>query len=129
MLKSLAPLLIKKSIISVATLAIVLALGCADDSPLTSDADTSTEEAKLRAEVGKALAQGLVRVELVVTGPRVSELRIDLDPDGETAAGSLDVPVGPNRIFTLNGYASDGSLIYTRSQMLMSLKANRSESP
>lgn len=92
-------------------------LGCGDGPVATeSAADGETEEASIQVGVGKALAQGLVRVELVVTGPGMIELSMDLVLNGETASGAVNVPVGPDRVFTLNGYASDGTLLYTGSQ-------------
>lgn len=97
-------------------LALLLILGCGDTVPVASE--NQTESASFRVGVGKvAIAAGLVRVELVVTGPGMAEIREDLSLDGETATGSVEIPVGPNRIFTLNGYSADGTLLYTGSQL------------
>ncbi|MBT5875536.1 MAG: hypothetical protein HOH43_19090, partial [Candidatus Latescibacteria bacterium] len=93
----------------------VASIGCSKEVPIAVENPDATP-ATLSVGVGKALIQGLTRVELVITGPGMEELRQDLQIDGENAVGTVEVPVGPDRVFTLNGYAADGTLLYTGSQ-------------
>lgn len=95
---------------------VVASLGCSEDGPVAVEREIVTESAALTVGVEKALAEGLARVELVVTGPGMAELQVDLQIDGDTAIGNVEVPVGPNRVFTLNGYGAEGTLLYTGSQ-------------
>ena len=114
MLMLLDPSLSKRLVVAV-LLVMVASIGCSKEVPIAVENPDATP-ATLSVGVGKALIQGLTRVELVITGPGMEELRQDLQIDGENAVGTVEVPVGPDRVFTLNGYAADGTLLYTGSQ-------------
>lgn len=100
----------------IACASIALLAACSDNSsPVGSQAQAQTGTASIQLNVGKALQIGLARVEVIVTGPDMTELRQDLEFDGETASGVLSVSAGTDRTFTLHGYSADNTLLYSGS--------------
>ena len=88
---------------------------CSGDA-LTQPEARDSGEASFTIRVGKAVAAAMSRAEVVITGSGMAEIRQDLTIDGDTATGTVrDIPVGTDRLFTLNGYDSSGNLAYTGS--------------
>ena len=86
--------------------------GCGNsDSPLEAENHTAT--ASFSIKLSKVAADLIARVEVVVTGPDMSEIRQDLSKQGDIYTGVFEVPAGDGRSFTLNGYDANGVLIYT----------------
>ena len=91
-----------------------MASGCG--VALTQPEARDSGEASFSIRVGKAVAAALSRAEAVITGSDMAEIRQELTIDGDTAAGHVrDIPAGTDRLFTLNGYDSPGTLTFTGS--------------
>jgi hypothetical protein len=90
----------------------VVATGCGDaGGPASSSVSTATASISIR--LSKVASSLITRVEAVVTGTDMSDLRRDLLKQDELYSGVFAVPAGPSRAFTLNGYNADGTLTYT----------------
>jgi hypothetical protein len=113
MWKSLAQSKTDSVIFTILTAITVFTAGCGADA-ITATAD-EVGSASLKIGVAQATAAGLVRVEVVVTGDDMAEIRQDLALQDTTATGIVSVPVGVNRKFTLNGYDVVDNLLYTGS--------------
>jgi hypothetical protein len=90
--------------------------GCSDQAanPMASQEQVGT--ASVRISVGKVTGTGIIRVELVVTASGMDEIREELTFTNEEATGVVVVPAGLGRLFTLNGYGVDGSILYSGSE-------------
>ena len=87
---------------------------CSGDTP--TQPEVRSGKASVAISLGKVVATTLSRVEVVVTGSDMDEIRQDLTIDGNRATGTVrGIPAGSDRLFTLNGYASSGGLAYTGS--------------
>ena len=70
----------------------------------------------VRLALSKVAAATVDRAEIVVTGPGIEEAIVgELTVEGEHVVGSIVVPVGPDRVFTINAYDSTGQLVYSGS--------------
>jgi hypothetical protein len=88
--------------------------GCGDDGGgITSPANENAGTAAIALKMSAATAAELSRIEVVVSGAAMDEIRETLEWDGETATGTVTVPAGGGRLFTLNAYDLDGNLRYT----------------
>ena len=93
-----------------------LASGCGSRVTQPEPEARDSGVASFTIRVGKAVATALSRAEVVITGSGMAKIRQDLTIDGDTATGTVrDIPAGTDRLFTLNGYDSSGSLTYTGS--------------
>lgn len=78
--------------------------------------DQETGRLSVSIKLGKIAAASISRAELLVTGSGLVEVRQDLTVSGDTVTGTItDIPAGPDRMFTLNGYDASGILTYTGS--------------
>ena len=118
MLRSLEKLRIRHSLTVVLLLFVGgLALGSCDraSSP-TQLQNTDSGEMSVAIRLSKRAAANISRAEVVVTGTGMAEIRQNLTISGNTISGTLrGISAGANRLFTLNGYDSSGSLTYTGS--------------
>jgi hypothetical protein len=89
---------------------------CGDSSRLLGIEESDTGSATFALKLSKAVAVSLARVEVVVTASDMGEIQQDLALDGETATGTIIIPAGFIRLFTLNGYDSGDNLLYTGSE-------------
>ena len=99
-------------------LLLILCAGLASCSrgTLTQPVGRDSGKASVAIRLGKVVATTLSRVEVVITGSDMAEIRQDLTIDGDRATGIVrDIPAGSDRLFTLNGYDSSGGLAYTGS--------------
>ena len=88
---------------------------CSGDT-LTQPEVRDSGKASVAISLGKVIATILSRVEVVITGSDMDEIRQDLTIDGNRATGTVrGIPAGSDRLFTLNGYDSSGILAYTGS--------------
>lgn len=113
MWRSLAQSKTDNIVLALAVVTAVLTAGCGDDS--VTAATDGFGAASLKIGLAQAAAAGLVRVEVVVTGDDMAEIRQDLALQDSIATGIVSVPVGVNRRFTLNGYDGVDNLLYTGS--------------
>lgn len=66
--------------------------------------------------LSKPAAANIARAEIVVTATGMTTVREDLTVSGNAISGTVrGIPAGSNRLFTINGYSSSGSLTYTGS--------------
>ena len=78
--------------------------------------DQETGHLSVSINLGKVAAASISRAEILVTGSGTAEVRQDLTVSGDTVTGTItDIPAGPDRLFTLNGYDASGILTYTGS--------------
>ena len=83
--------------------------GCADqdtrvESPTISEAET-VGPITLAIRLSKRAAVTLARMEVVISGSDMEEMRVELTISGETASGTvMGIPAGEQRQFTVNGY-------------------------
>lgn len=88
---------------------------CSGDT-LTQPEVRDSGKASVAISLGKVVATILSRVEVVIAGSDMQEIRQDLTIDGNRATGTVrGIPAGSDRLFTLNGYDSPGGLAYTGS--------------
>ena len=86
------------------------ALGVQDNTELDG------ESMPIRLKLSKVAVNKVARAEIVVTGPGIEEAIVGvLNVEDETVVGSIVVPVGPDRVFTINAYDASGALIYSGS--------------
>ena len=78
------------------------------------DSVVTEEPLPVRIALGKVAASNISRVELVVSASDLSAPIISvLTVEGDEVVGTVVVPVGSNRVFTINAYDSSGELIYS----------------
>ena len=83
-----------------------------DDRGLDSGANE--EPLPVRIALGKVAASNIARVELVVSASDLSNAIVaTLTIEGDEVVGTVVVPVGSNRVFTINAYDASGGLIYS----------------
>ena len=88
---------------------------CSGDT-LTQPEVRDSGKASVAISLGKVVATTLSRVEVVITGSDMDEIRQDLTISGTRATGTVrGIPAGADRLFTLNGYDSSEGLAYTGS--------------
>ena len=87
-------------------------ISCGDNTQNSISSKSDYEETSIALKLTASLASQLSSVEVVVTGIDMTPIRQDLELTGEVASGILQVPVGSDRLFTLNGYDETGELIY-----------------
>jgi formylglycine-generating enzyme required for sulfatase activity len=92
-----------------------IAFSCSDSDLATNPSPEGTAF-PIRIAVGKVAASKIDRAEVVVTGPGITTaIVVELSLlDGEVV-GSVIVPVGPDRVFTINAYDAQDVLQYTGS--------------
>ena len=91
-------------------------LASCSGTALTQPKARDSGEASFSIRMSKVVAAAMSRAEVVITGSDMAEMRQELTIDGDTATGTVrDILAGNDRLFTLNGYDSSGSLIYTGS--------------
>ncbi len=91
-------------------------VSCSGDTLTQPGGVRDSGKASVAIRLGKVVATTLSRVEVVITCSDMAEIRQDLTIDGDRATGIVrDIPAGSDRLFTLNGYDSSGSLAYTGS--------------
>ena len=87
---------------------------CGDSaSPPVGIGESDTATASFSLRLSKVATETLSLVEVVITAGDMVEIKEDLIIQGEIATGVVEVPAGINRRFVLNGYDSNGNLIYT----------------
>ena len=96
---------------------IYLILGACSDSSIPVGVNTDESgEISVVIKLSKKAAASLTRAEVVISAADMNEISQDLTINGDTVTGTVeDIPAGNNRLFTLNGYESDGNLIYSGS--------------
>ena len=88
---------------------------CSDGAPSRPAAGESGE-VSFAIRMGKAVAETLARAEVVITGSDMEDVRQELTINDNVVTGLVrNIPAGEDRLFTLNGYDSSGSLAYTGS--------------
>lgn len=88
---------------------------CSGDT-LTQPEVRDSGRASVAIGLGKVVSATLSRVEVVITGSDMDEIRQDLTISGNRATGTVrGIPAGAGRLFTLNGYDSSGGLAYAGS--------------
>ena len=88
---------------------------CSDGAPSRSEPSESGE-VSFAIKMGKAVAATLARAEVVITGSDMDDIRQELSIQDNVVTGLVrNIPVGGNRLFTLNGYDSSGNLVYAGS--------------
>jgi len=87
-------------------IASILVFGCGDDDNLNG---VAYPKIRLLLAPGAQHAD-IERVVLSVSGPGmdVVEFELDIDDDGKTASGTISVPSGRDRLFTVTAYSADG---------------------
>ena len=81
------------------------------DSPSAPQDHTATASFSLK--LSATAAELIARVEVVIAGPDMAEIRQELRREGDIYTGILEVLAGSDRSFTLNGYDASRYLIYT----------------
>ncbi len=102
----------KRGICLLVYLGVACVCGTCARNPGASTGGTTTT-AYFALKLSDAAVWTIARVEVVVAGPDMSEIRQDLRKEGDIYTGILAVPAGARRSFTLNGYDASGELIYT----------------
>ena len=91
-------------------------VSCNETDPFSEKASQDSGQVAFNLKLGKIAASSLARTEVVITAPGMSEIRRDLLINGNTVSGTIqEIPVGKDRLFTLNGYDSEEKLLYTGS--------------
>ena len=89
-------------------------VGCGDNGGgVTGPAEEGVGTAAIALKMSATTAAELSRVEVVITGADMDLIRENLEWDGNTATGTVIVPAGEGRLFTLNAYDLAGDLRYT----------------
>jgi hypothetical protein len=101
----------KGIVLSAVILIAVVSCGDRREDPLR--AEDEYEAASIAFKLSSTAAALLASVEVVVSGVDFIEIREQLELSGEVASGVIQVPVGTDRLFTLNGYDEFGALIFT----------------
>ena len=94
-----------------------LVLGSCDSTPSpTQPKSADSGEMSVAIRLSKRAAADISRAEVVITGTGMAEMRQNLVISGNSITGIVrGISAGANRLFTLNGYDSSGSLTYTGS--------------
>jgi formylglycine-generating enzyme required for sulfatase activity len=66
----------------------------------------------IQIALGKVAAAQVDRVELIITADDMTTVQQPLEISDGVVQGTIVVPVGPRRLFTINAYDSAGDLIY-----------------
>ncbi len=84
----------------------ILVFGCGDDDNLNG---VAYPRIRLLLAPGAQYAE-ITRVVLSVSGPDMEPVEFDLtiDDDGKTASGTISIPSGRDRVFTVTAYSADG---------------------
>ncbi len=97
--------------------ALCVGVGACSDSALIQP-EASDSGAASFVISSKVVAATLSRVEVVITGSNMDEIRQDLTIDEDTITGVVqNIPAGNELRFTLNGYDSSDNLVYSGSAM------------
>jgi hypothetical protein len=106
-------------------LGIVLCVGATacgiSETPVGGDSAT----ASFTIMLSKTASSLITRVEVVVTGLDMAEIRHDLSAQGDVYTGIIVVPAGVGREFTLNGYDAAGTLTYSGTESADVIVAER----
>ena len=91
-----------------------LPVSCQDASRPVKSEQPSAPSPNISFKITQDIASQISRVELRITGPEMPAIVQELSLEGTTITGFVsDIPVGNNRLFTLNGFDSEGKLLYT----------------
>ena len=96
-----------------ALLCVVLLIGACGDQQGVVGHETSNEEVSVGIALSKVAVSVVARAELVVTAPDIDAITAPLDIVDDRLVGSVVVPTGSGRLFTINAYDAGGALIYT----------------
>ena len=96
-----------------ALLGIVLFMAACGDQQGVVGHETSNEEVNVGIALSKVAVSVVARAELVVTAPDIDAITAPLDIVDDRLVGSVVVPTGSGRLFTINAYDAAGALIYT----------------
>ena len=95
-------------------LLLVCAVSCSDRRSILADKGDSEDRQELLIGIslGKVAVDIVARAELIVTGADMETITVELAIDEGRLKGSVVVPTGAERVFTINAYDGLGTLIY-----------------
>jgi formylglycine-generating enzyme required for sulfatase activity len=99
--------------VPMALLCLVLMIGACGDEQGPVGHETSNEEVSVGIALSKIAVSVVARAELVVTADDIDPITAPLDIVDDRLVGSVVVPTGSDRLFTINAYDAAGALIYT----------------
>lgn len=89
-------------------------LSCGETTAPTEQEQSEPSSISFSIKLSKLAVASLVRAEVVITASGMEKMTQPLTITGDQVTGRVSgIPAGNDRTFTLNGYDSSGTLIYT----------------